>query len=98
MRHASRRFRALVWDRLLQVGGYNSIVWRPPSVSAVNIAERIGLGRISRLGLVHYDPQTDITLDDIDSVCGDGDFAMRFVAKLLPVELRHAKIPPLLQR
>ncbi len=62
------------------------------------IAEHIGLGRVHGLGLIYYEPATDIAQDDIDSVCADDGFSMRFVPKLLPVELRPAMIPPLLAR
>ena len=62
------------------------------------IAERTGLGRVTGLGLVYHEPQTDIRQQDLDTVCADDGFSMRFVAKLLPVELRPAMIPPLLQR
>ncbi|NQU11923.1 hypothetical protein HQ590_14100 [bacterium] len=62
------------------------------------IAERIGLGRIVGLGLVYHEPQTDIGQEDVDSVCGNDGFSMRFAAKLLPIELRPATIPPLLRQ
>ncbi len=62
------------------------------------IAEHIGLGRVAGLGLVYHEPQTDLGPDGVDSVCAAGGFAMRFVAKLLPVELRPAMIQPLLRR
>src|ERR1039457_2908599 len=70
----------------------------PQRNSYAVIAERIGLGSVSGLGLVYHEPQTDIQQDDIDSLCADDGFTMRFVAKLLRVELRPAMIPPLLQR
>lgn len=62
------------------------------------IAERIGLGRVHGLGLIYYEPVTDISVEDIESACGDEGFSMRFAAKLLPIELRPASIPPLLAR
>jgi hypothetical protein len=62
------------------------------------IAERTGLGRVTGLGLVYHEPVTDIGGDAIDSVCGDEGFSMRFVAKLLPIELHPTMIPPLLAR
>src|ERR1017187_6551177 len=52
------------------------------------IAERIGLGKVTGLGLVYHEPASDIGQDDIDSVCEDDSFTMRFIPKLLPVELR----------
>ena len=62
------------------------------------IAEQTGLGGVTGLGLVYHEPQTDIVGDAVDSVCGDDGFTMRFVAKLLPIELRPSMIPPLLQK
>jgi hypothetical protein len=62
------------------------------------IARRIGLGKISVLGLVYYEPQTDVNSGSIDSVlCNDG-FTMRFTAKLLPLPLKPGRIPSLLKR
>lgn len=62
------------------------------------IAERIGLGRVTGLGLIYYEPATDIGVSDIDSVTDDDGFSMRFVAKLLPIKLQPKSIPPLLRR
>jgi hypothetical protein len=62
------------------------------------IANRIGLGPVVGLGLIYHEPQTDIDGEDIDSVCNPDGFTMRFVAKLLRVELHPEMIPPLLAR
>lgn len=62
------------------------------------IARRIGLGKVSVLGLVYYEPQTDVNSRSIDSVlCNDG-FTMRFAAKLLPLPLKPGRIPSLLKK
>jgi hypothetical protein len=62
------------------------------------IARRIGLGKVSVLGLVYYEPQTDVNSGSINSVlCNDG-FSMRFTAKLLPLPLKPKMIPGLLRQ
>ena len=62
------------------------------------IAERIGLGSLSGLGLIYHEPATDIDGGDIDLVCNADGFVMQFTAKLLRVELHPEMIPPLLGR
>ena len=62
------------------------------------IAERLGMGKISGLGLVYYEPQTVLTAENFDAVLADDGFSMKFQAKLLPLELRLDSIPPLLQK
>jgi hypothetical protein len=62
------------------------------------IADRIGLGPVSGLGLIYHEPQTDIDGGDIDSVCADDGFTMRFTAKLLRIDLQPVTIQPLLRR
>jgi len=62
------------------------------------IAEHIGLGTVSRLGLLYYEPQTDITEDDIDSLVQPQGYKMDFQAKGLAVEKELSLIPPLLQK
>jgi hypothetical protein len=61
------------------------------------IAERIGLGPVVGLGLIYYEPVTDIGVEDIDAVTNHNGFSMGFAAKLLPIELRPAMIPPMLR-
>jgi len=62
------------------------------------IAERIGMGRVSGLGLIYFEPLTDVDASTIDSVVLDNGFAMKFNAKLLPLTLEPKSIPPLLRR
>ena len=62
------------------------------------IAEKTGMGTVSGLVLVYYEPQTSVGADSIDEVCSDDGFAMRFTAKILPVPLDPDQIPPLLAR
>jgi hypothetical protein len=62
------------------------------------IAEKTSYSPVTGLGLVYYEPMTDITLNNIDSfIHGDG-FSMNFVAKLLPIDLRPDNIQQLLHR
>jgi hypothetical protein len=60
------------------------------------IAESIGLGKVKGLGLIYYQPQTDVDARNIGSIATMGDFAIRFAPKLVPVELDMGRIPPLL--
>lgn len=62
------------------------------------IAQSIGMGTVSGLGLVYYQPQTDLDAGNIDSVATVDGFAMRFVPKLVPVALELENTPRLLQR
>ena len=62
------------------------------------IAEKTGMGKVSGLALIYYEPQTSVGADDVDSVVAPDGFAMRFSAKVLPVALEPDKIPPLLAR
>jgi len=62
------------------------------------VAERIGLGRVTGLALVYYEPVTDLTVDEVDTILADDGFSMRFQAKILPVELDPESITPLLQK
>lgn len=62
------------------------------------IAEKIGMGKVTGLGLIYYEPQTVVTAADVDSVIQDNGFAMRFAAKVFPVALDMDSIPPLLAR
>ena len=62
------------------------------------VCERIGMGEVSGLALIYYEPVTSVGADDVDSVIRDDGFAMRFSAKVLPIPLEPDKIPPLLGR
>jgi hypothetical protein len=62
------------------------------------IAERIGMGNVSGLALIYFEPQTAVGADDIDSVVSVDGFSMKFVAKILPVALELETIPPLLAK
>ena len=63
------------------------------------IGERTGLKPMTGLGLVYYEPQTDLEVDGLDSVLLSDGFMLPFVGKLLPIEVRpNATIPPLMKK
>ena len=62
------------------------------------IAERTSYSPVTGLGLIYYEPMTDITPNSIDSFVQNDGFSMSFVAKLLPIELRPDNIQQLLQK
>lgn len=61
------------------------------------ICQRIGLGKVSGIALVYYEPQTEVEASTIDSVILEGGFSMSFTAKLLPLPLEPGRIPRLLK-
>ena len=63
------------------------------------IGERTGLKHVTGLGLVYYEPQTDLGVDGLDSILLSDGFMLPFVGKLLPIEVRpDATIPPLMKK
>ena len=62
------------------------------------IAPRVGLGSVYGLGLLYYEPVTDIAVTEVDALVGDDAFSMRFAPKLLPIKVQPDLIPLLLQR
>lgn len=62
------------------------------------IGERVGFKPISGLGLIYYEPQTGISVEEVDSFILDDGFSMNFSGKLLPIELKPDNIPVLLKR
>jgi hypothetical protein len=62
------------------------------------ITEHIGIGKVSGLGLIYFEPQTDIQGIDVDALIDDAGFAMRFAPKIMPIELNLSMIPPLLKK
>jgi hypothetical protein len=63
------------------------------------IGERTGLKPVTGLGLVYYEPQTDLKVEGLDSILLSDGFMMSFIGKLLPIELRpDTTIPALLKR
>ena len=62
------------------------------------IAEALGMGTVTGLGLIYFEPRTDIGEADVDALTTEEGFLMRFEAKLLNVDLNRAMIRPLLRR
>jgi hypothetical protein len=62
------------------------------------IGERNGFKPVSGLGLLYYEPKTDITEANIDSHILDVGFSMNFSGKLLSIDLNIEKIPFLLKK
>ena len=62
------------------------------------LAEKLGMGKISTLGLIYFEPLTDIATECIDDFADDAGFLMKFSAKVLPLDLRLDRIPPLLHQ
>jgi len=63
------------------------------------IGEQCGFSPICGLGLVYYEPQTEVSVDSIDSALLDDGFEMPFKAHLLRLELdAEGVVLPLLKR
>ncbi len=55
------------------------------------------LGQVSGLGLIYYEPMTQVEPDNIDSFVLEAGFSMSFTAKLLPLPLEGTQFPGLLK-
>jgi hypothetical protein len=63
------------------------------------IAHRTDVKPVSGIGLVYYEPMTELNTDAIDSVTNENGFDLAFDGKLLPLDLNpDGKIPPLLKK
>lgn len=62
------------------------------------IAARIGLGSVYGLGLLYYEPVTDVMDADRDLLVKNDCFLLKFSPKIKPVKLDPNLIPPLLRR
>jgi hypothetical protein len=62
------------------------------------IAETLGYGPVVGLGLIYYEPQTDIGTDDVDSVTLADGFTMDFKSHVLPIEIDAGLVPDLLAK
>jgi len=60
------------------------------------LAERLGMGRVTGLGLVYFEPMTET--DNIDSRLSVHGFDLGFSAHTVPVVLNPGQIPLLLRR
>jgi hypothetical protein len=63
-----------------------------------HIAQAVGLGHTSGMGLLYYEPPSELAVEDTDTLIGKDGFLMRFSAKVLPIELNTKMVPPLLAR
>lgn len=62
------------------------------------IAPRIGLGSVYGLGVLYYEPVTDLADADRDCLIEDDCFFLKFSPKIKSVRLEPDIIPPLLRR
>ena len=62
------------------------------------IAPMIGLGSVYGLGLLYYEPVTDMEGVDPDSLARSDHFLLKFSPKIKPVDLQLGIIAPLLRR
>lgn len=62
------------------------------------ITERVGLGHASGMGLLYYEPPSELAVEDTDKLITSDGFLMTFTAKVLPIEPNTEMIPPLLGR
>lgn len=56
------------------------------------IGKSIGFNPVSGIGLIYYEPQTDIDIDNIDSVIFDNAFKMKFMAHMVELKLEPEKV------
>lgn len=61
------------------------------------IGEKVGFEPIKGIGLVYYEPLSDINEQIIDNHILDNGFSMHFAGKLLPIDLNPTSIEPLLR-
>lgn len=62
------------------------------------IAESLGMGHVTSLGLVYCEPPTKDGNNDLEACVGDLGFTMPFRATAVPVRLDRALISPLLKK
>jgi len=63
------------------------------------ISNKTAFNPVSGIGLVYFEPKTDLTVQTLDNVLMDDGFKLPFSAKLLPLKLQPDKIiPPLLKK
>jgi len=60
------------------------------------IAERLGMGGVTRLVLLYYEPKTDISIADLKAVMDETGLLMMFSPVAVPIPLEPESIPPLL--
>ena len=62
------------------------------------IGERLGLSPVSRLALVYMEPATDAETAQKPGLVDSEGFSMGFHAKVVPVDLKPERLPPLLRK
>ncbi len=62
------------------------------------IAERTGYSPVSGLGLVYYEPFTDIDMHTVNEYVADDRFSMHFTGNLHRIDLKMGIVPPLLRK
>ena len=62
------------------------------------IAEHLGFGHVSALGLVYFEPITDLDPTEIVALTDPQGCLMRFQATPLPIDLDPNMVPPLLRK
>lgn len=62
------------------------------------IASRIGLGPVYGLGLLYYEPVTDLEPGDHTSLIREDGFFLRFSPKLKSVKLEPIMVPPMIRK
>lgn len=62
------------------------------------IAERVGFNPVKGLGLLYYEPLTNISTEDIKELTHKKGFLMRFEGKLLPIDYKPNSIRQLLAK
>ena len=73
-------------------------IYRTQLNSYAWLAEKLGMGKVSTLGLIYFEPVTDIATECIDDFADADGFAMKFHAKVLPLDVRLETVLPLLQK
>ncbi len=63
-----------------------------------HISQKIGLGSVYGLGLLYYEPITEVEANDADFLIKKDRLFLGFSPKLKPVKLEPSILPPLLQQ
>lgn len=100
LRHPEKGLSILDYKTARYTGGQDSLgpMYHTQLNAYARIAQNIGLGSTFCLGLLYYEPMTE--LDDIgsDLLIENDRFLLEFSPKLKPVKLEPDIIPPLLRR
>jgi hypothetical protein len=73
-------------------------IYRTQLTAYSHIAEQLGMGRVSDIALVYFEPLTSVSTESVDSVATTDGFSMGFSATVLPLELNQGNIPLLLHK